>query len=123
MIWFMVALGGATGSVLRYGVGRLAFTYLGPSTLLDTLFVNVTGSFALGLFITLALEKMHVPNELRGLVAVGFLGGYTTFSTLAFEAVQLAETGELLRAGASLAGNIALGLLAAYLGIIAARSF
>ena len=123
MIWFMVALGGATGSVLRYGVGRLAVTYLGPSTFLDTLFVNVTGAFALGLFITFALERVHVPDELRGVVAVGFLGGYTTFSTLAFEAVRLAESGELLRAGASLLGNIVLGLLAAYLGIIAARSF
>ena len=123
MIWFVIALGGATGSVPRYGVGRLTVTYLGPSTVLDTLFVNVTGSFALGLFITLALERVHVPNELRGVVAVGFLGGYTTFSTLAFEAVRLAESGELLRAGASMAGNIVLGLLAAYLGLIAARSF
>ena len=122
MIWLMVALGGATGSVLRYAVGRLAITYLGPSTVLDTLFVNVTGAFALGLFITLALERVAVPAEFRGLVAVGFLGGYTTFSTLAFEAVRSAESGELLRAGASVAGNIVLGLLAAYLGVITARS-
>lgn len=118
----MVALGGATGSVLRYAAGQLAITYLGPSTVIDTLFVNVTGSFALGFFITLTLEKVAVPAEYRGMVAVGFLGGYTTFSTLAFEAVRLAESGELLRAGASLAGNIVLGLLVAYLGIIAARS-
>ena len=123
MIWFMIALGGASGSVLRYGVGRLAVTYIGPSTVLDTLLVNVSGSFALGLFITLALERISVPDDMRGLVTVGFLGGYTTFSTLSFEAVRLAESGELVRAGASLASNIALGLLAAYLGIIAARSF
>ena len=119
----MIALGGASGSVLRYGVGRLAVTYIGPSTVLDTLLVNVSGSFALGLFITLALERISVPDDMRGLVTVGFLGGYTTFSTLSFEAVRLAESGELVRAGASLASNIALGLLAAYLGIIAARSF
>ena len=85
--------------------------------------MNVTGSFALGLFITLALERVTVPAEFRGIAAVGFLGGYTTFSALSVEAVRLAESGELLRAGASLAGNIVMGLLAAYLGIIAARSF
>ncbi|PKB83377.1 MAG: hypothetical protein BZY88_02045 [SAR202 cluster bacterium Io17-Chloro-G9] len=123
MIWLLVALGGAIGSVLRYGVGRLAVSYLGPSTVLDTLFVNITGSFALGLFITIALERSPVPQDLRSLVVVGFLGGYTTFSTLSYEAVRLAESGELLRAGASLGGNVVLGLLAAYLGIIAARSF
>ena len=89
---------------------------------LDTLFVNITGSFALGLFITLAFQRVTVPAEFRGIVAVGFLGGYTTFSALSFEAVRLAESGELLRAGASLAGNVVIGLLAAYLGIIAARS-
>ena len=84
--------------------------------------MNVTRSFALGVFITLALERVPVPDEFRGIVAVGFLGGYTTFSTLSFEAVRLAESGELLRASASLAGNIVMGLLAAYLGIIAARN-
>ena len=123
MVWLMVALGGAVGSVLRYGAGRLAVSYFGPSTVLDTFFVNVTGSFALGVFLTLTLEKVAVPTEYRGLVAVGLLGGYTTFSNLSVEAIRLAESGEVLRAGLSVAGNIAVGLLAAYLGILAARAF
>jgi len=121
--WFMVALGGAVGSVLRYGASRLAVTYFGPSTVLDTFFVNVTGSFALGVFIALTLEKVSVPAEYRGLVAVGLLGGYTTFSTLSVEAMRLAESGEVLKAGLSVAGNVAVGLLAAYLGFLAARAF
>ncbi len=123
MIWFLVGLGGAVGSVLRYGAGRLAASYWGPSTVLDTLFVNVTGSFLLGVFMTLALEKVAVPAEYRGLVAVGLLGGFTTFSTLSFETVQLAESGALFRAGASVIGNVVLGLSAAYLGILVARVF
>lgn len=123
MVWFMVALGGAVGSVLRYGASRLAVTYFGPSTVLDTFFVNVTGSFALGVFIALTLEKVSVPAEYRGLVAVGLLGGYTTFSTLSVEAMRLAESGEVLKAGLSVAGNVAVGLLAAYLGFLAARAF
>ena len=123
MVWFMVALGGAVGSVLRYGASRLAVSYFGPSTVLDTFFVNVTGSFALGVFIALTLEKVSVPAEYRGLVAVGLLGGYTTFSTLSVEAMRLAESGEVLKAGLSVAGNVAVGLLAAYLGFLAARAF
>ena len=123
MTWLMVALGGAVGSVLRYGVGRLAITFFGSSTVVDTLFVNVSGSFALGLFMTLALERVAVPVEYRVLVAVGLLGGFTTFSTLSFETVQLAQSGEALRAGLSVASNVGLGLAAAYLGILAGRSF
>ena len=99
MVWLLVALGGATGSVMRYGVGRLAVFYWGESTVLGTLIVNVSGAFALGIFLTVALEKAAVPPEYRTMVAVGLLGGYTTFSTLAFEAVRLAESGEVLRAG------------------------
>ena len=123
MVWLMVALGGAVGSVMRYGAGRLAVSYFGPSTVLDTFFVNVTGSFALGVFIALTLERVSVPTEYRGLVAIGLLGGYTTFSTLSVEAIRLAESGEVLRAGLSVAGSVAVGLLAAYLGILAARAF
>ena len=123
MVWLMVAFGGAVGSVLRYGAGRLAVSYFGPSTVLDTFFVNVTGSFALGVFIALTLERVSVPTEYRGLVAIGLLGGYTTFSALSVEAIRLAESGEVLRAGLSVAGSVVVGLLAAYLGILAARAF
>ena len=123
MIWLMVALGGAAGSVLRYGAGRLAVTYLGPFTVLDTLVVNVTGSFALGVFLSLSMERVSVSSTTWGLVAVGLLGGYTTFSTLSVEAIRLAESGEVMKAGLSVAGNLVFGLLAAYLGFQAARAF
>ena len=121
-MWLMVALGGASGSLMRYGAGRLAVNYFGPSTVLDTLLVNVSGSFVLGLFMTISLERASIPPEVRALIAIGLLGGYTTFSTLSFEAVRLADSGELFRAGASILGNVALGLAAAYLGMVLARS-
>lgn len=118
----LVALGGGAGSVLRYGVGRLSVHYLGPTSVWGTFLVNVTGSFALGLFIALALEKFAIPVQLRALIAVGLLGGYTTFSTFSLESVQLLESGQLLRAAASLLGNLALGLAAAYLGLLLGRT-
>jgi CrcB protein len=119
----MVALGGALGSVLRFGVGRLTANYLGGPAFLDTFIVNVTGSFALGVFLTIILERIAVPIEVRAFLAVGLLGGFTTFSTLSVEAVRVAESGEVLKAGASIAANLVFGLLAAYLGFLAARSF
>ena len=122
MIWILVALGGGVGSALRYGVGRLSVHYLGPTSVWGTFLVNVTGSFALGFFIALALERLAVPAQVRALVAVGFLGGYTTFSTLSLESVQLLESGETLRAVGNLLGNLALGLLAAYLGLLLGRA-
>ena len=86
-----------------------------------TFVVNVTGSFALGFFFALALERIAIPVEARALIAIGFLGGYTTFSTLSFESIRLLESGEVVRASASLLGNLVIGLGAAYLGIFLAR--
>lgn len=108
--------------MLRYGAGQLSVHYLGPASVWGTFAVNVTGSFALGLFITLALERFAIPVEVRGLIAIGFLGGYTTFSTLSFETIQLMQSGEPLRAGISLFGNLAIGLAAAYLGVALGRA-
>ena len=122
MTWLLVALGGAGGSVLRYGVGRIAVAYLGPSTVMGTFFVNVTGSLVLGLLVGLTLERTALPLHLRSLLAIGFLGGFTTFSTLSLETIRLVEGGEVLKAGLSMLGNVFLGLAAAYIGLLLGRA-
>ena len=121
MIWLAVALGGAAGSILRYGVGRLAINYFGETTVLATLAVNVSGSFGLGIFYALTAERIPLPVEIKALIGIGLIGGYTTFSAFSFETLRLLESGELTRAAASVLGNLLLGLAAAYLGILAAR--
>ena len=122
MIWLMVAVGGAAGSVIRYGVQRLAMHFGAQGTVLATLSVNVTGSFALGFVLTLILERISVSPDVRMLVTVGFLGGYTTFSTLSYETVQLLDNGEIWRASWSLLANVVLGLAVAYMGVLLARA-
>lgn len=122
MIWLMVAAGGAAGSVLRFAVGRLAIQLLGTGTVWGTLFVNVTGSFALGFFLAYALQRGELSADLRAMVAIGLLGGYTTFSTLSYDTIRLLESGDLARAGINILASLALGLAAAYLGIIAGRA-
>ena len=122
MIWVLVAIGGAAGSVLRYGANRLAAHYLGADTVVGTFAVNVAGSFLLGFLATVFIQRSGLPTEVRVMATVGLLGGFTTFSTLAYDGVRLVSSGEYARAGISLAANIVVGLAAAWLGVIAARA-
>ena len=122
MIWILVAIGGAAGSVLRYGANRLAAHYLGADTVVGTFAVNVAGSFLLGFLATVFIQRSGLPTEVRVMATVGLLGGFTTFSTLAYDGVRLMSSGEYARAGISLAANIVVGLAAAWLGVIAARA-
>ena len=116
MTWLLVAIGGAIGSLLRFGVGKCSSMYFG-TTIFATLAVNVTGSFALGLLLGLAWDKPALPDHLRVFLAVGLLGGYTTFSTLTIESLQLLDSGSLGRAAINILGNMITGLLVAYIGI------
>ena len=122
MLYLVVAAGGALGTLLRFAAGRLAVQLLGPGTVWGTFFVNVTGSFALGFFLAYALQRGEISGDVRATVAIGLLGGYTTFSTLSYDTIRLLESGELARAGVNIVGNLAVGLAAAYLGILSGRT-
>ncbi len=122
MLYLLVAAGGALGTLLRLAVGRLAIHLLGPGTVWGTFIVNVTGSFALGFFLAYALQRNGISGDLRAMVAIGLLGGYTTFSTLSYDTIRLLESGELTRAGINIVANLAVGLAAAYLGILSGRA-
>ncbi len=119
---FLVAAGGAFGSVLRYGAGLAATRLLGPAFPYGTLFVNVTGSFAMGLLIEyLARRYAGAGNELRLLLATGVLGGYTTFSSFSLDVATLAERGALLTAFVYLAASILVGVGSLFAGLALAR--
>ncbi len=121
MVWVLVAIGGAAGSLLRFGVNRLAIHYLGVDTVVGTFAVNIVGSFALGLLASVFIARSDIPIEVRAMLTVGLLGGFTTFSTLAYDGVRLLSGGEVARAGAAIAANVLIGLLAAYLGVLTGR--
>ena len=122
MIWFLVAAGGALGTLLRFAAGRLAVHFFGAGTVWGTFFVNVTGSFALGFFLAWALQRGEISADVRAMVAIGLLGGYTTFSTLSYDTIRLLESGELGRAGINIVANLVVGLAAAYVGILSGRA-
>ena len=85
------------------------------------MFVNVTGAFLLGVFVS-AFDSHGWPASVRTLVAVGFLGSYTTFSTLMAASVELAQSGEFARAALNIGGSVLLGLAAALVGILIGRA-
>lgn len=119
--FMLVALGGAIGSMLRYAVGRILGPLADASVPWHTLAVNTTGSFVLGLLIVVA-ARQGWPGWWRPLIAVGVLGGYTTFSTFSLESVELALKGQWYVAAGYVTGSIAAGLLGAAAGIALGRA-
>src|SRR5436190_22015556 len=118
-----VGLGGFLGANARYWVGGWIQVRWGTAFPWSTFVINVTGSFILGLFVTLITERFFVPNvlALRLLVAIGFVGAYTTFSTFELETLSLVTTSEWLRAFGNAFGSLFAGFLAVWLGVLLAR--
>jgi fluoride exporter len=115
MIWVAVALAGGLGSACRFAVDHAIRTRLGSQLPWGTLVVNVTGSFVAGIVVRLAAEAV-VSDELRLVVAGGFLGAYTTFSTAMVETALLLERRAPARALLNLLGPVLLATLAALAG-------
>jgi CrcB protein len=111
-----VALGGAIGSALRYGVGESMRRIPALATFpWATLFINVLGSFVIGGFLRWSSDTDASP-QVRAFVAIGLCGGFTTFSTFAAENLTLLQDGQLARAAAHAILSLALTVSAAFLG-------
>ncbi len=117
----VVALGGALGAVARYGVSLLVARFWTADFPLGTFLINVSGSFILGFFATFAAERTALDPLWRLLVATGFVGAYTTFSTFEYETQRLTETGAMTIALANVVASLAAGLIAVQLGVMLAR--
>jgi CrcB protein len=118
MILFLIALGGAVGSVLRYLIGGAIQRSSASGFPVGTMFVNVAGCFLIGVFVRYLLN-MQTSAELRALLVIGFCGGFTTFSTFSFETVGLIEGGEYARAATYVLGSVVLCLMATVAGMAA----
>ncbi len=118
-----VAAGGALGASARYLAGAAAMRLMGPGFPWGTLFVNVAGSFAMGLLAVALMEKLPgaFPRWAPFLMT-GALGGFTTFSAFSLEVALMLERGEALKAGAYVAASVALSVGALFVGFLAARS-
>ncbi len=117
--WLVVAGGGALGAMARFGVVRLSTALFGPAFPLGTLIVNVVGSLIAGiLFVRLTeMGSGALDNTLRSLLAIGFLGAFTTFSAFSVETLQLLEKTGVAAAGWNIVLNLALCLGACAAGL------
>jgi len=116
-----VALGGALGAATRWVLGGWLAERFGPTFPWHTMIINVTGALLLGVLMGASLERGFISPDWRVFLGTGVLGGYTTFSTLAYESVALFEQGAYGPALFNMFGSGVLGLVAAVAGLAIGR--
>jgi fluoride exporter len=117
--YIMVLAGGAAGSLVRYVVGTVIMTRTGGRFPFGTVFINITGSFLIGLTVALLTERLRPHPNWRLLLVVGFLGGYTTFSSFEWETLSLVKDGARWLGLLNAVGSVVVGYGAVWLGAIA----
>jgi CrcB protein len=119
----LVGVGGFFGAIARYLVDGLVVARTGAVFPWGTLVVNLSGSFVLGVLFALAIERTAFPADIRAPILIGFIGAYTTFSTLALDSWRLMESGSYALGLANLVGSMVLGIVAVVGGLLLGRAF
>lgn len=118
----IIGIGGFLGAIARYGVALWIGQRWGRSFPIGTFVINVTGSFLIGLLMTLFTERFMVNPQWRLMLVVGFLGAYTTFSTFEYETGALLKDGEWVIAMLNVVLSVIAGFIALKLGEVLAKS-
>ena len=116
-----IAIGGAAGSLCRYGMSNGIYLLLGRSFPYGTLAVNILGSFIMGSVYILMIERASISEELRAGITIGLLGAFTTFSAFSIETINLIESGEILKAGLNILFSVTLCIAGCWLGMHLSR--
>jgi len=118
----LIFLGAGVGGVLRYGISNLTYGLLGRQFPYGTLVVNASGSFLMGVLFVLLLDRFNgIGPQLRSFILIGFLGGYTTFSSFSIETLHLFESGAWLSASLNICLSITICLALTWLGMLGGR--
>ena len=121
MAYLWIALGAVAGASARYFLSGFIAKVLPSGFPYGTLLINITGSMLLGFFLAWTSERVLIDPRWRLLIAIGFCGSYTTFSSYAFETIALGEQGQWLLVGMNVIGSNLLGLVSVLAGIALAR--
>ena len=119
--YLLVVIGGGTGALARYIGASAIMTRFGGRFPLGTLVINVTGSFLIGFLMTMLTERFKLDPNWRLLLVVGFLGGYTTFSSFEWETYTSVRDGGLWTGMLNVVSSVMLGYVAVMLGSMLAR--
>src|SRR5690242_11623302 len=117
-----IGLGGALGAVLRHFMNIWIARMAGSDFPWHTMVINISGSFVMGLLITMMALRWNVGNDLRAFLTTGILGGYTTFSAFSLDFAVLVERKAYTLAGAYALGSVVVSLLAIFVGMALARA-
>jgi fluoride exporter len=120
--YWMVGIGGFVGSIARFWLGSYITYRLGARFPYGTFVINVSGSFLIGLAVTLLAERSHWSPNLLYLIPIGFIGGFTTFSTFELEAFRSARSGDVLLSLLYVILSVTVGFLAVWLGVVTGRT-
>lgn len=118
--YILVLGGGAVGCLTRFVVGTVIIARLGGRFPFGTVFINITGSFLIGFAMTFLTERSYLSPNWRFLLVVGFLGGYTTFSSFEWETLNLMKDGSRWFGFLNGFGSLIVGYAAVWLGAIVA---
>jgi fluoride exporter len=116
-----IALGAIPGALCRYYLTRWCIQWFGAGFPFGTFIINLSGALVMGFFATLTMEKAIASPDLRALVAIGFLGAYTTFSTYALDTANLLHSGQWAKSLIYWGGSAVLGVVCLELGSAMAR--
>lgn len=118
----LIALGGAVGTAMRYGISVGVLRWLGPGFPFGTLLANVLGSFLLGVVMEVSGEREIAGVQAKLVIGTGVMGGFTTYSSFNLETLRLAEQGAWGRAGLYLGATVLVCLLAGLGGVALGRT-
>lgn len=121
--YLLVGAGGAAGALARFWLSQVSYQRLGHDFPYGTLIVNVAGSLIIGFLYFWLIRRFSIDTELRGLLIIGFLGAFTTFSAFSLETVILLEQGAWLKGAIYVGLSVTLCVLASGAGMLVARAF
>ena len=113
--YFIVFLGSGIGGAVRYWGTNFVYKFLSPTFPYGTLFVNVLGSFIIGIVMYYLDSNDLINQELRIFLTIGFCGGLTTFSTFSYETINFLKENEFLFAGLNIIANVLITLVALFI--------
>jgi fluoride exporter len=120
--YVLVGVGGCLGSILRFWVGSYIGSRMGTRFPYGTLVINITGSFLIGLVFALLTTRTHWSSNWRYLIPIGFIGGYTTFSSFEYETLRTIQDGQIGLGFLYVALSVVVGFVAVWVGVMAGRA-